>query len=104
MKLYKFTSRPWNGKKLYDVEDFDVAEKPKTYSCKWHTVKKSEIGKISGTFDVMWLTENNPGVYLRELLKVNNHDIEKIESKLNDMKDKSKRIEEYLKGETEKNG
>ena len=97
MKLYRFTSFPWNGINLYRMEDFDMTEKPKTYSCPYYTVKKSEIGKISGACNVMWLTENNPAIYLKELLNVNDRDIEKMESRINEMKTKSKRIKERLK-------
>lgn len=96
MKIYKFASSPWNGINLYRVEDFEVVEKPKTYSSPYLTVRKSEIGKISGAYNVMWLTENNPAAYLRELLKINNHDIEKMESKINEMKTKSDRIQAAL--------
>lgn len=98
MKLYKFTSSPWNCINLYRVEDYEVAERPKTYSCPYCTVKKSDIGKISGDYNnVMWMTENNPAAYLKELLKINNHDIEKMESKIDEMKTKSERIEAALK-------
>lgn len=45
----------------------------------------------------MWLTENNPVIYLKELLNVNDRDIEKMESRISEMKTKSKRIEEHLK-------
>ena len=65
MKLYRFTSSPWNGINLYR--------------------------------NVMWLTENNPVIYLKELLNVNDRDIEKMESRISEMKTKSKRIEEHLK-------
>ena len=40
MKLYKFFSYPFWEKKVCEVEKFEMEEKPKTYYCKYWTIKK----------------------------------------------------------------
>lgn len=97
MKLYKFTSYSFFIRKFYEVDEFEMEEKPKTYCCKHCTVKKSEIGQISGFDNRMWLLENNPSFYLKKLLEKNNEKINGVKENLEQLKQRSNMIEDEIK-------
>ena len=99
MKLYKFSSYwgllgSYKGLKieLYNVEEIEVKEKPKTYCGDGFRISKDDIGDLD-PWGKMYLLENNPKQFLSALL---GRQLKKV-ARLNAEIDAAKKYAEQIK-------
>ena len=100
MKIYEFTR--WTDFKnddLFQINEYEVEEKPKSYKGKNILILKTDIDKLKGNYGMkMYRLTNDSDFYISEVIKRIRERVEGIERTL---KGEKERLSEWeaLKGE-----
>ena len=97
MKLYLFKTRSWFGKPELKIEEFEVEEKNKTYTCKCRRFNKSDIGVVSGyALDECILLENNSKKACEILLTAKEKELERIKEQMQRKIEEINNLKQYI--------
>lgn len=70
MIIYRFSTWTFKKGKIFEAEEIEVEEKPKTYVSKRCRINKNEIGKLSSHYgNEMYLLENKPEIYINAMIE-----------------------------------
>lgn len=97
MKLYLFSTDCFGEPKL-KVEEFEVEEKNKTYTCRGRRFNKSDIGVISGyRNNECLLLENDASKASSILIKAKLQELERLNQQVEKKEAEIENLKKYIK-------